>query len=59
MLETWSKSLPTATLTRQIATEGYAIDLMNMVKFPPVHTKSLETSIGIYLNDYYLVEDAA
>ena len=46
-------------LTRQIAIEGYAIDLMNIVKLPTVMTKSLETSIGAYLNDYYMVYDAA
>ena len=32
---------------------------MNMVKIPPVLVKSLETSIGLYLNDYYMVYDAA
>lgn len=32
---------------------------MNIVKLPPVMVKSLETSIGIYLNDYYMVYDAA
>lgn len=32
---------------------------MNMVKFPTVLTKSLETTIGAYLNDYYMVYDAA
>lgn len=32
---------------------------MNMVKFPTVMTKSLETSLGAYLNDYYMVYDAA
>lgn len=39
--------------------EGYAITLMNIVKLPPVMVKSLETSIGVYLNDYYMVYDAA
>ena len=39
--------------------EGYAITLMNLVKLPPVMVKSMETSIGVYLNDYYMVYDAA
>ena len=59
LCETWSKALPNKQLTRQIAIEGLAIDLMNIVKLPPVLTKSLETSIGVYLNDYYMVFDAA
>ena len=45
--------------TRKIAIEGYAIDLMNMMKLPPVMTKSVQTSIGVHLNDYYQVYDAA
>ena len=32
---------------------------MNTVKLPPVMVKSLETSLGMHLNDYYLVYDAA
>ena len=32
---------------------------MNLVKLPPVMVKSMETSIGVYLNDYYMVYDAA
>lgn len=59
LLETWTKSLPAKELTRQITIEGYAIDFMNLLKIPPVLTKSLETSIGLYLNDYYMVVDAA
>ena len=39
--------------------EGYAIALLNLLKLPPVMVKSMETSIGIYLNDYYMVYDAA
>jgi len=59
LLELSTKSLPTQALTRQATIEGYAISLMNIVKIPPVLAKSLETSIGIYLNDYYQVIDAA
>lgn len=59
LLETWTKALPAKSLTKQIVLEGYAITLMNMVKLPPVMVKSLETSIGVYLNDYYMVYDAA
>lgn len=59
LLETWTKDLPVKSLTRQIVVEGYAIALMNIVKLPPVMVKSLETSIGIYLNDYYMIYDAA
>jgi len=59
LLETWTKALPAKILTKQIVLEGYAITLMNMVKLPPVMVKSLETSIGVYLNDYYMVYDAA
>jgi len=57
--ETWTKILPVKSLTKQIVIEGYAITLMNIVKLPPVMVKSLETSIGVYLNDYYIVYDAA
>mmetsp|Transcript_4976 Transcript_4976/g.6629 ORF Transcript_4976/g.6629 Transcript_4976/m.6629 type:complete len:174 (+) Transcript_4976:970-1491(+) len=32
---------------------------MNIMKLPPVMTKSVQTSIGVYLNDYYMVYDAA
>ena len=32
---------------------------MNLVKLPPVMVKAMETSIGLYLNDYYMVYDAA
>lgn len=39
--------------------EGYAINLMNMVKIPPVLVKSLNTAIGHYMNDVYMVVDAA
>ena len=39
--ETWTGSLPNKLLTQQVCTEGYAIDLMNMVKIPPVLVKSL------------------
>lgn len=59
MRETWTKTLPVKSLTKQIVIEGYAITLMNIVKLPPVMVKSLETSIGVYLNDYYIVYDAA
>lgn len=59
LLETWTKDLPVKSLTRQIVVEGYAIALMNIVKLPPVMVKSLATSIGVYLNDYYMIYDAA
>jgi hypothetical protein len=32
---------------------------MNMVKLPPVLVKSLSTAIGHFLNDFYMVYDAA
>ena len=51
--------MPNLKKTRKIAIEGYAIDLMNMMKLPPVMTKSVQTSIGVHLNDYYQVYDAA
>jgi len=57
--ETWTGALPGKTLTYQVCIEGYAIDLMNMVKIPHVLVKSLETAIGHYLNDFYMVYDAA
>ena len=59
LLDTWKATLPIKSLTKHIAVEGYAITLMNLVKLPPVMVKSMETSIGVYLNDYYMVYDAA
>jgi len=59
LLQTWTDFTPNQSLTKQIVIEGYAISLLNMVKIPPVMVKSLETSLGIVLNDYYTVYDAA
>lgn len=51
--------MPRKELARQVCIEGYAIDFMNMLKIPPVLNKSLSTAIGHYLNDFYMVYDAA
>ena len=58
LLETYSKELPVKSLARKIAIKAQAIDLINMIKFPQVLTRSMETSLGLYLNDYYNVIDA-
>ena len=51
--------MPTKELAVKVCIEGYAIDLINMIKIPPVLVKSLNTAIGAYLNDTYMVYDAA
>jgi len=59
LLSTWTKQLPNKALTRQMAIEGYAINMMNIHKLPPLMPSKLQPCIGIYLNDYYMVYDAA
>ena len=58
LLETWTKPVPERGMARKLIVKTYAIELMNIVKLPQVLTRSLETSIGLYLNDYYMVHDA-
>ena len=58
LLETWTKPVPERGMARKLIVKTFAIELMNIVKLPQVLTRSLETSIGLYLNDYYMVHDA-
>ncbi len=51
--------MPEKSVTRQITIEGYAIDLMNILKFSAGTKTKFKSTVSGYLQDYYLPVDAA